>query len=144
MVLVVNFTHSKMIMWLATLRIILKVIELYFMLSKNSFTWFVKVNSLASETVSPAETALHADGLRWGTPVKMGLPSHGTGGEARRRNASQFERARQSGALARYGDAESLLRGTRAPNLKLSFSIIIFIASYLKWPSQAAKTVLNP
>jgi hypothetical protein len=53
--------------------------------------------------------------------VKMGLPSHGTGGEAGRRNASQFERARQSGALARYGDAESLLRGTRASSLKPFF-----------------------
>ena len=53
--------------------------------------------------------------------MKMGLPSHGTGGEDGRRNASQFERARQSGALARYCEVESLLRGTKTPSLKKIF-----------------------
>ena len=76
--------------------------------------------------------------------MKMGLPSHGTGGEAGRRNASQFERARQSGALARYGDAESLLRGTRASSLKPYSVIMTFIVLCMLLPAQAVKTVLKP
>jgi hypothetical protein len=38
-----------------------------------------------AEFIMPAETTHHADGLRGGSPVMTGLPSHGTGGQGGRR-----------------------------------------------------------